>query len=75
MRAEGPPPQRLSAFFRWCLKGAWPIIWLSLFASVLVGFGEVLAAFFIGWIIDMAMDQEDFTGFHATPFQEVDEIF
>lgn len=21
--AEGPPPQTLMAFFRWCLSGAW----------------------------------------------------
>ena len=24
--AEGPPPQRLGAFFGWALRGAWP--WL-----------------------------------------------
>ncbi|MDF1755670.1 MAG: ABC transporter ATP-binding protein [Verrucomicrobiales bacterium] len=54
--ANGPPPRQLVPFFKWSLKGAWPIIWLSLLASVLVGFGEVLSAYFIGWAIDLAME-------------------
>jgi len=53
-RADGQPPATLGAFFRWCLRGAWPVIWVTLFVSVLVGLSEVLAAFFIGWAIDMA---------------------
>ena len=54
--AEGPPPNRLVAFGKWCLQGAWPIIALALAASVLVGLGEVLSAYFIGWSIDLAMN-------------------
>ncbi len=32
--AEGPPPRALAPFFRWCLSGAWPVIWV---ATVLFG--------------------------------------
>lgn len=52
--AEGPPPTRLWAFFSWGLRGAWPTICLALTISVLVGLSEVLAAYFVGWAIDLA---------------------
>lgn len=55
-RAEGPPPNQVIAFFKWCLRGAWPTIWIALFASVVLGIVEVLSAFFIGWSIDLAME-------------------
>lgn len=53
-RANGQPPDTLGAFFKWCLRGAWPAIALSLTASILVGLSEVAAAFFVGWAIDLA---------------------
>jgi len=53
-RANGTPPPRLWSFFNWGLRGAWPTITLALFISVLVGLSEVLAAFFVGWAIDLA---------------------
>ena len=53
-RAKGAPPPRLWAFFNWGLRGAWPTVGLALFISVLVGLSEVLAAFFVGWAIDLA---------------------
>ena len=54
--ADGQPPNTLGAFLRWCLKGAWPIIALALCASILVGLAEVLAAYLIGWAIDLAAE-------------------
>ncbi|MDF1812356.1 MAG: ABC transporter ATP-binding protein [Verrucomicrobiales bacterium] len=54
--AEGPPPDRLGPFFQWCLRGAGKVILLALLASILVGLGEVLSAWFIGWSIDLALE-------------------
>lgn len=34
-RVETPPPQSLWAFIRWCLKGAWPMLFVA--ASVFPG--------------------------------------
>ncbi len=53
-RANGAPPPRLWSFFQWGLEGAWPTIAFALLVSVLVGLSEVLAAFFVGWAIDLA---------------------
>ncbi len=50
--ADGPPPDRLGPFIRWCLGGAWPVI---LFASVLSAFAgamEVGAAWLLGRLVD-----------------------
>ncbi len=55
-RADGQPPATLGTFARWCLAGAWPTIALALCVSILVGLSEVLAAFFIGWAIDLAAE-------------------
>lgn len=27
--AEGPPPQTLWAFLRWCLSGSMPVLWIA----------------------------------------------
>ncbi len=56
-QADGQPPATLGAFFRWCLSGAWPAIFIALTASVIVGLSEVMAAFIIGWAIDFANEQ------------------
>jgi ATP-binding cassette subfamily B protein len=53
--ADGPPPQRLWAFFRWGLKGSWGSLFLSAFASALAGTMEVVSALILGWVIDSAL--------------------
>ncbi len=52
--ADGPAPQKLGAFMRWCLAGTFPTIWLTLAISVIVGLSEIAAAFLVGWAIDTA---------------------
>ena len=53
-RADGPPPNQLSAFLRWALAGSFPMIWLMLAVSVLTGLTEVAAASIVGRVIDLA---------------------
>ncbi len=55
--ADGPPPQRLGAFLRWALAGAFPAILVALAISVAVGATEVGAAFLVGWLIDLAQSR------------------
>ena len=54
--AEGPPPTALGAFFRWCLKGSWPALWLAGVLSSVAGATEVVSALILGWVIDAALD-------------------
>ncbi|WP_299728327.1 ABC transporter ATP-binding protein [uncultured Tateyamaria sp.] len=51
-RAEGPPPQELWPFMRWCLSGAWPALWLAGFCSAAAGALEAGTALILGWVID-----------------------
>ena len=51
-RAEGPPPQDLWPFMRWCLSGAWPALWLAALCSALAGALEAGTALILGRIID-----------------------
>jgi len=53
--ADGPPPARLGAFFRWALKGAGRGIGLAVAIAVLGGVVEVLAALALGWVVDAAV--------------------
>lgn len=53
--AKGAPPQRLGAFFRWCLAGAWPAMWLSGGLSAFAGSMEVISAWLLGLVIDAAV--------------------
>ncbi|HMQ92114.1 MAG TPA: ABC transporter ATP-binding protein [Amaricoccus sp.] len=53
-RTEGPPPERLGAFLRWALAGAFPVIGGMLVISVATGATEVGAAWLVGWLIDHA---------------------
>ncbi|MBY6140162.1 ABC transporter ATP-binding protein/permease [Leisingera daeponensis] len=53
--AEGPPPQRLGAFLRWCLAGAWPMLFLAASFSALAGGMEAGTAFILGMVIDTAI--------------------
>lgn len=50
--AEGPPPQTLGAFLRWCLSGAWPALWLAAFFSAAAGAMEAGTAWILGLVID-----------------------
>ena len=50
--AEGPPPDRLMAFFRWSLRGAWPGLTIAAFASALAGAAEVASATLLGMVVD-----------------------
>ncbi|MEM6897808.1 MAG: ABC transporter ATP-binding protein, partial [Pseudomonadota bacterium] len=50
--ADGPPPQTLVAFLRWCLKGAWPMFWVAFTVSCLAGGTEVVSAIVLGAVID-----------------------
>jgi len=54
--AEGPPPQRLGAFFGWALRGAWPWLIVAGVLSAFVGVLEVLNALILGRVIDAALD-------------------
>nr|WP_300011403.1 ABC transporter ATP-binding protein [uncultured Roseobacter sp.] len=50
--AEGPPPQTLGAFMRWCLSGSWPALWLAAFLSAAAGAMEAGTALILGLVID-----------------------
>ncbi len=50
--AEGPPPQTLWAFIKWCLTGAWPVILVAAAFSGMAGLMEVVSAWFLGVMID-----------------------
>lgn len=54
MPANGPPPQLLWPFFRWSMSGAWGVIALAAFMSVLAGGTEVLAMYLLGQVVDAA---------------------
>jgi ATP-binding cassette, subfamily B, bacterial len=54
--AEGPPPTALGAFFRWCLRGSWPALWVAGVLSSVAGATEVVSALILGWVIDAALD-------------------
>ncbi|EEX09078.1 ABC transporter, transmembrane ATP-binding protein [Ruegeria lacuscaerulensis ITI-1157] len=51
---QTPPPQRLGAFIRWCLAGAWPMLFAAALFSALAGAMEAGTAWILGWVIDMA---------------------
>ena len=53
--AEGPPPNTLGAFIRWCLSGAWPMLLLAALFSALAGAMEAGTAFILGRVIDTAI--------------------
>lgn len=52
--AEGPPPQTLGAFMRWCLAGSWPALWLAASFSAAAGAMEAGTALILGLVIDAA---------------------
>ena len=54
--AEGPPPQTLGAFFKWCLSGSWPMLWVAAAISSFAGTTEVVSALILGWVVDAAVE-------------------
>ena len=50
--ADGPPPRKLLAFFRWCLSGAWPGLIFAAFTSALGGIADVASAVLLGAVVD-----------------------
>ena len=65
--ADGPPPQKLGPFFRWCLAGSWPMLWLAAAISAFSGTTEVVSALMIGRVIDAAVESGP-SGFFADHF-------
>ena len=53
--AVGAPPQTLWAFIRWCLSGAWPMLFLAAMFSALAGAMEAGTAYILGLVIDAAV--------------------
>ncbi len=50
--ADGPPPDTLLAFFRWCLSGAWRGLGVAAVASAMGGAADVIAAMLLGRVVD-----------------------
>ena len=64
--ADGPPPQKLGAFFKWSLAGSFGVIGFGAVASASAGLVEVLMAYQLGVIVDAAVSAGDVTaGFWA----------
>ena len=61
--ADGPPPQTLGAFMKWCLTGSWPMLWVAGALSSLAGVTEVVSALILGWVIDAAISSGPTTFF------------
>lgn len=53
--AGGPPPQKLGAFFRWCLSGAFGVLSGAALISAAAGTLEVVTALVLGKIIDATL--------------------
>ncbi len=51
---ETPPPQTLGAFIRWCLSGAWPMLFVAAFFSATAGAIEAGTAWILGLVVDVA---------------------
>lgn len=51
-----PPPQTLGAFIRWCLSGAWPMIFIAAAFSAMAGAMEAGTAWMLGLVIDLATE-------------------
>ncbi|SEN10774.1 ATP-binding cassette, subfamily B [Loktanella fryxellensis] len=54
-RADGPPPDTLMAFLRWALRGSFGAMSAGAVLSTLSGVLEVLAALYLGRVIDTAV--------------------
>jgi ATP-binding cassette subfamily B protein len=63
-KAEGPPPRTLWAFFRWALRGSFPVLGVAAALSAAAGTLEVVTALLLGVVIDAALtsNPESFFG-------------
>ncbi len=61
--ADGPPPRKLGAFFRWGLRGSWPALWLAAAISAAAGATEVISATILGDVVDAAVQSAPATFF------------
>ena len=52
LHADGPPPDKMGGFLRWCLSGAWPVISLAALFSALAGAMEAGTALILGMVVD-----------------------
>ena len=50
---DTPPPQTLGAFIRWCLSGAWPMLFVAALFSAAAGAMEAGTAWILGRVIDV----------------------
>ena len=55
IKAEGPPPQTLGAFFLWALSGSFPMLIVAAVLSAAAGTAEVFTALILGYVIDAAL--------------------
>ena len=63
--AEGPPPRTLGAFMMWCLSGAWGPLSLAAVLSAVAGTMEVVTAWFLGRVVDIASVADPATVFQT----------
>ncbi len=61
--AEGPPPRTLGRFFGWCLSGAWPFLGVAAVFSAAAGVMDVVMAWYLGRVIDVAVSSPPATVF------------
>lgn len=68
-QVDGPPPQTLGAFLRWCLAGAWPALFAAAMLSAAAGGLEAGTALILGWVIDstVMVGREGFFTFDNLP--------
>ena len=52
--ADGPPPNTLWAYGRWALKGSEHVVIAITLLSIASGVAEALAAWAVGWLVDLA---------------------
>ncbi|MCE8544349.1 ABC transporter ATP-binding protein [Ruegeria pomeroyi] len=53
---DTPPPQRLGAFIRWALNGAWPVLFAAALFSAMAGMFEAITAWILGQVVDRAVE-------------------
>jgi len=54
LSAEGAPPNKMRAFYRWALRGAGSVIAVQAVISALVAIAEVVSAYLVGQVVDSA---------------------
>ncbi len=61
--AEGPPPRTLGRFLLWCLSGAWGPLILAAAISAVAGTMEIVSAWYLGAVVDLATSADAMTVF------------